>query len=572
VTVYEIRRRPDYRRILVAGDSFMVEGFGPVLERELREVPELEVKRVFRSATGLCRPDYFDWFTFMDELLRENEPELVIISLGANDTQDIVTDDRVRHLVGSDSWNEVYAERVGRILDMAGDAGATVFWVGLPVMGKKLYNQRVSNLNAVVARTCAETLNCRFFDSWSLLADAEGNFMAYVTTPEGKHERIRTKDSIHLTESGAEIMVAAFLEAAGAWGVFGLPGAGPAPEAGEPAGGAGAAAASGPGDPAGPPGAGAAAGPGGPAAAGGLTPRTAGAGGGGAAPSARASARAHDPLAAFLPPAGRPVGSYPAEAVSPPTLLEVNLPSRARSRETNYLLYIPGPEDAARPTVVLLHGPDEGYTVWRERLGSGLLELAQKLGVNLVMPDGDPFGWYLDSPVKRNSRLETYIMKELLPDAGGRFRIDPDRVGLLGVSMGGHGALTLSLKHPGLFRSVGSVSGITVLESHPRDPEGGPPLRVESVLGPYQSRGRLWRENSAYQLTRRAPSPLAGTALSLSVGSADPVALAENRQYHRLLNDLSIPHEYLEDAGAGHDWDLWSREVPRQLASIAGSL
>jgi S-formylglutathione hydrolase FrmB len=561
-------RRPDYRDILIVGDSFMVEGFGPVLERELRKIPELEVKRVFKSATGLCRPDFFDWFSFMEGLLEENAPELVVISLGANDTQDIVTEDRTRHMVATEGWNEVYAERVKRILDMAGDSGATVFWVGLPIMGKKLYNQRVNNLNSVVAGACADALNCRYFDTWDIMADPDGEFTAFRTMPDGKHERIRAKDSIHLTELGGEILVEAFLQIAGGWGIYGIPDAGSAAADGEdtlPVGAEGERPSAGAADASGTAQSGpAAAGAGPMAVATGTAPAAASASGG-AAPRAQGAA-----LAALRAP--RPAGSYPAEAVSPAALIEVNLPSRARLKETSYLLCLPGPEDVARPTVILLHGPDESYRVWRERYGHELVDLARDNGVNLVMPDGDPHGWYLDSPFKRESRLESYIMRELIPDAAGRFLMDPERVGLLGVSMGGHGALTLALKHPGRFRFAGSISGITVLESHIGDPAGGPPLRVESVLGPYRSQGKLWRDHSAYHLARRDPGSLAGTALALSVGVADPVALAENRQFHRLLNDLSVPHSYGEEQGGLHGWEFWSGEVPLRLAEAAGRL
>jgi S-formylglutathione hydrolase FrmB len=606
-------RRPDYKKILIVGDSFMVEGFGPVLERELRNIPELEVKRVFKSATGLCRPDFFDWNSYMEGLLSEYSPELVVLSLGANDTQDIVTDDRKRHMVASEGWNEAYGARVRTILDMAGDAGATVFWVGLPIMGKKLYNQRVENLNSVVAETCAEALNCRFFDSWDILTDKPGEFTAFRTMPGGKHERIRAKDSIHLTELGGEILVAAFLHVAGGWGIFGLPDTGPGEAATPvpaalPAGGPGPGSAGAPSSGAGPvpasaPGTvqasgtgqgtpGAAPAPGTPAAAGALDlaagtgpgPASTGpapspgaqhalsASGTGTAGQAPAAPFPESPLAVFRPPPPRPAGSYPAEAVNPAALIEVNLPSRARMRETSYLLCMPGPEDVARPTVILLHGPDESYLVWRERFGRELVDLARELNVNLLMPDGDPYGWYLDSPVKRDSRVETYIMRELLPDAAGRFLLDPGRVGLLGVSMGGHGALTLALKYPGKFRSVASISGITVLESHIGDPAGTPPMRVESVLGPYRTQGRLWRQNSAYHMARRDPAAAGQTWIDLTVGVADAVALAENRQFHRLLNDLGVAHGYREGQQGAHDWNLWASEVPGRIAEVAGRL
>jgi S-formylglutathione hydrolase FrmB len=273
-----------------------------------------------------------------------------------------------------------------------------------------------------------------------------------------------------------------------------------------------------------------------------------------------------------MPPQPRPKGSYPSEALSPAALVEVNLPSKARAKETGYLICLPGPDNEPRPTVILLHGPGESYTVWRDRLGDGLLDMARDLAVNLIMPDGDPYGWYLDSPFKRDSRLETYIMGELLPDTAGRFLLDPARVGVLGVSMGGHGALTLAMKHPGRFRSVGAISGITVLEGHSREAGDPVELNVEGVLGPYPDQGALWRGNGAYHMARRLAGALDGVSVSLAVGLSDPMALAENRQFHRLLSEMGVAHGYGEINGGGHGWDLWGAEVPRQLSAVAGAL
>jgi S-formylglutathione hydrolase FrmB len=251
--------------------------------------------------------------------------------------------------------------------------------------------------------------------------------------------------------------------------------------------------------------------------------------------------------------------------------MEVNLPSKARGKETRYLAYLPGPEEESRPTVFLFHGEGEDYLVWRERHGKELFALAQKLRINLVMPDGDPFGWYLDSPWKKNSRLESYIMEELWNDLSGRLRMDLERVGALGLGMGGHGALTLALKHPGRFRAISSISGITDLEAHGLSDPFEKDLRLSEVLGPYFPESLPWRENSAYFLTRRSPGALAGSSVFLSVGSSDPVALAENRQYHRLLSDLSLGHRYMEERG-GRSWELWQKLVPEHLALLSGKL
>jgi S-formylglutathione hydrolase len=56
--------------------------------------------------------------------------------------------------------------------------------------------------------------------------------------------------------------------------------------------------------------------------------------------------------------------------------------------------------------------------------------------------------------------MESYLLQELLPAVAAEFGLDAQRQGLFGHSMGGHGALTLALRHPGVFRSVSALAPI----------------------------------------------------------------------------------------------------------------
>lgn len=109
---------------------------------------------------------------------------------------------------------------------------------------------------------------------------------------------------------------------------------------------------------------------------------------------------------------------------------------------------------------------------------------AAQHGLALVFPDTSPrgaaikgeddswdfgtgAGFYLDAtrePWSSNYRMETYITKEL-PEAlkGTSFssEIDLGNASIMGHSMGGHGALTLFLRHPGLYKSVSAFSPIS---------------------------------------------------------------------------------------------------------------
>jgi S-formylglutathione hydrolase len=111
---------------------------------------------------------------------------------------------------------------------------------------------------------------------------------------------------------------------------------------------------------------------------------------------------------------------------------------------------------------------------------AGAQQYAAQHGVALIAPDTSPRGanvpgetdswdfglaasFYIDAteePWSKHYRMESYIIDELLHIAVRNLPIDPERIGIFGHSMGGHGALTLALKHPGLFRSVSAFAPI----------------------------------------------------------------------------------------------------------------
>lgn len=110
---------------------------------------------------------------------------------------------------------------------------------------------------------------------------------------------------------------------------------------------------------------------------------------------------------------------------------------------------------------------------------AGAYRKAAELGLIVVAPDTSPrgegvandeaydlgqgAGFYLDAmqtPWSPHFRMESYITQDLLALIGAEYAADMTRVGLSGHSMGGHGALTLAMKHPHLFRSVSAFAPI----------------------------------------------------------------------------------------------------------------
>ncbi|WP_304349889.1 S-formylglutathione hydrolase [Comamonas testosteroni] len=111
---------------------------------------------------------------------------------------------------------------------------------------------------------------------------------------------------------------------------------------------------------------------------------------------------------------------------------------------------------------------------------AGAQRLASELNIALICPDTSPrgaglageadswdfgvgAGFYLDAttrPWALHWRMESYILNDLLPLVGSKLPVNLQRLGIFGHSMGGHGALTLALRHPGRFKSVSAFAPI----------------------------------------------------------------------------------------------------------------
>lgn len=138
----------------------------------------------------------------------------------------------------------------------------------------------------------------------------------------------------------------------------------------------------------------------------------------------------------------------------------------------------PQAAQAAVPAVMYLAGLTCNEETFMTKAGAQ--RVAAELGLALIAPDTSPrgakapgesdswdfgvgAGFYLDAtqaPWANNWRMESYLTQELLPLLTQALPINAAKVGIFGHSMGGHGALTLALRHPDLFQSVSALAPI----------------------------------------------------------------------------------------------------------------
>lgn len=191
------------------------------------------------------------------------------------------------------------------------------------------------------------------------------------------------------------------------------------------------------------------------------------------------------------------------------------------------------PPQAASGRVPLLYWLS-GLTCTEENfiVKAGAQRVAAELGLAIVVPDTSPrglnipgegesydfglgAGFYVDAterPWSRGYRMYSYVTHELPQVIGANFPVDPARAGIFGHSMGGHGALTIALKNPAVYRSVSAFAPIS---SPMRCPWG------EKALSGYLGSDRTrWREYDATALIEERGWK--GPPLRVDQGTEDP--------------------------------------------------
>ena len=161
---------------------------------------------------------------------------------------------------------------------------------------------------------------------------------------------------------------------------------------------------------------------------------------------------------------------------------------------------------------------------------------------------GQGAGFYLDAtegPWSRHFNMATYLMEELPALVGEHFPIDPQRQGITGHSMGGHGALTLALRNPGRFRSVSAFAPIV---APGQVPWGRKALR--HYLG---DEGQAWRAHDTVALIEDGARL---DELLVDIGEADPFLEKELRPelLEAACEGAGIPLKLRRHAGYDHSY------------------
>ena len=208
------------------------------------------------------------------------------------------------------------------------------------------------------------------------------------------------------------------------------------------------------------------------------------------------------------------------------------------------------------PVVYLLHGYSGNYATWVKSFKE-VSQQVDRYGFIAIGVDGNYSSWYFNSPIDPTFKYETYIIDELVPFIDKKYKTIASREGraISGLSMGGHGALYLSLKHQDVFGAAGSMSGGVDIRPFSEKWD------IKKRLGAINDFPDNWEKNTVVNLIELNQNNNLKLIIDCGV---DDFFIDVNRELHQKMLALKIDHDYIERPGK-HNIDYWENSLKFQL-------
>ena len=204
------------------------------------------------------------------------------------------------------------------------------------------------------------------------------------------------------------------------------------------------------------------------------------------------------------------------------------------------------------PSVYILHGYGGAYSDWTNLIRQNLPELADRYGMVMIMPDGRD-SWYWDAEKNPEMQMESFFVKDLVPyiDANYPTIKTPDQRAITGLSMGGHGAMWLAIRHSNIWGNAGSMSG--GLDIRPFSKK----WKMDQALGPIENNAESWDKHTVINLVVSLIPGQLNVTIDCGV---DDFFIDVNRNVHKKLVYAKIPHDYSERPGK-HNRQYWKNSI-----------
>ncbi len=202
----------DQMRIWVGGDSLSIIPGQSVLAA-FPGASQGVIKSVVpavdgRVATGLSRPEVFNWPDHLKDETKRLKPDVVILTIGSNDDQPL-TNAPGGATIGQDNpdWVPEYRRRIGGLMDQVASDGRTLILVGIPIVRDPGRSGEYQVINTIYKEEAQKRPGrVLFVDTYPLFQTPEGTYADYLPNAAGELVKYREGDGIHLTRAGGDVV------------------------------------------------------------------------------------------------------------------------------------------------------------------------------------------------------------------------------------------------------------------------------------------------------------------------------------------------------------------------------
>jgi S-formylglutathione hydrolase FrmB len=249
--------------------------------------------------------------------------------------------------------------------------------------------------------------------------------------------------------------------------------------------------------------------------------------------------------------------------------------SQMLGRPVRYCAFLPPgfEQDKVRryPVLYYLHGLGDDE---QSLLNSGGWDLISemrakgKIGDFIILAPSAGVTFYINS---ENGKVpyEDFFMKEFMPQMEKKYRAQSTRAtrGIMGISMGGYGALRYAFKYPNDFAAVSAEMPALIpeLPKNISTGDGGLGQLLSGIFGSPVNRAYFDRNNVFYFAQTDSVESLKRLKIYFVVGSNDDYGFEQGAEkLNQLLNQRSIPHEFHLYSG-GHTLEFVLQHFPEAI-------
>jgi hypothetical protein len=203
--------------VWIAGDSLVIVPGESLLRQVADNRAVVPVEGVEgRIASGLERPDVFNWFTRVREVMAKEKPRAVVLMFGGNDDHNFMTGIPAGHgsgTFGSPPWRAEYRRRVASVMDTVTRDGAYLVWLGLPITRDEQQTLRFDVINSILQTEAAKRKGrVSYLDTYFFFAGENGGYAQYIEDSTGKLVKMRADDGVHFERPAGDLIAQKVLE------------------------------------------------------------------------------------------------------------------------------------------------------------------------------------------------------------------------------------------------------------------------------------------------------------------------------------------------------------------------